>query len=329
MDLYYVLMMISNFSQRMNYPIKRLLIVVLFFLASATKAQQNPDYVFYRYNLNAFNPAAAGYEGNTIVSLNIRSQWQGVVDAPRTQTFLASTPLSDRIGVGISVINDQTFIEKQTSFYADFSYRLPLTEDTDLFLGLKAGGTMLDVNAGGLSTFNYTADPLLIDQSNFNPNVGIGFLIKSNDYFLSLSTPGLLNTKRFEEVDGEVLEATDELHLYFAGGYNFELSNDWLFKPSVLGRFVSGAPFSATLTAALEYNKKFEFGAAYRTDSGVSGMILIRASDWIQAGYAYDSSLRSEINEIGSGTHEIMLRFFLPGIGKKQRENGENWWRED
>lgn len=280
-------------------------------------AQQQPDYVFYRYNLNAFNPAAAGYEGITSFSLNIRSQWQGIDEAPQTQTFLASTVLSDKIGLGVSVVNDQTFIEKQTSLYVDFSYKLQVDEDTDLFLGLKAGGTMLDINAGGLNTFNYTADPLLIDQSNFNPNIGIGFLLNNDDYFVSLSTPGLLSSDRYEEIDGTVVEATNELHLYLAGGYNFEVTEDWLLKPSVLGRYVNGAPFSATITAAAEFRKKFEFGIAYRTDSGISGLALIKATDWLQAGYAYDSSLRSQLNDLGSGTHEIMLRFFLP---KKKKE---------
>ncbi|WP_340201638.1 PorP/SprF family type IX secretion system membrane protein [Ascidiimonas sp. W6] len=296
----------------MNYSIKRFLTVVLVFISLTIQAQQHPDYVFYRYNLNAFNPAAAGYEGITSFTLNIRSQWQGIDEAPRTQTFLVSSALSDRVGLGISIINDQTFIEKQTAFYVDFSYKLQIADETNLFLGIKAGGNVLDVNAGGLQTFNYTADPLLIDQSNFNPNIGVGVLLKNEDYFVSLSSPGILNTKRFDEIDGEVIEATDELHVYLAGGYTIAIAQDWLFKPSVLTRMVSGAPLSATITAAVEFREKFEFGVAYRTDSGVSGLALIRATDWLQAGYAYDSSLRSQLNDLGSGTHELMLRFFLP-----------------
>lgn len=313
----------------MNYSIKTLFVIAIGMVSIMAYAQQQPDYVFYRYNLNAFNPAAAGYDGNAVVNLNIRSQWQGVEDAPRTQTFLASSPLSKKVGLGVSVINDQTFIEKQTAFYVDFSYKLTLDEETNLFLGLKAGGTMLDVNAGGLQAFNYTVDPLLADQSTFNPNVGIGLLLSGADYFVSLSTPGLLNTNRFDEVDGQVLEATDELHLYLSGGYNIPLSQDWLFKPSVLGRYVAGAPFSATITAALEYSKKFEFGAAYRTDSGVSGLALIRVADWFQAGYAYDSSLRSEINDLGSGTHEIMLRFYIPSLGNNTQDQDEKWYNQE
>ncbi|XLS29576.1 type IX secretion system membrane protein PorP/SprF [Flavobacteriaceae bacterium M23B6Z8] len=302
----------------MNSNIKKLFVVSVFFLSLSISAQQQSDYVFYRYNLNAFNPAAAGYEGITSFSLNVRSQWQGIDEAPRTQTFLASTSLSDKIGLGVSVINDQTFIEKQTSLFVDFSYKLRVDEDTDLFLGLKAGGNILDINAGGLNAFNYTADPLLVDQSNFSPNVGIGFLLKNEAYFVSLSTPGLLSSDRLEEVDGTVVEATNELHIYVAGGYNYEIAEDWLLKPSVLGRYVNGAPFSATITAAAEFKKKFEFGVAYRTDSGISGLALIKATDWLQAGYAYDSSLRSELNDLGSGTHEIMLRFFLPNKKKEE-----------
>ncbi|WP_340066492.1 type IX secretion system membrane protein PorP/SprF [Ascidiimonas aurantiaca] len=295
----------------MNYTIKRYVILVFFMLTVTTQAQQDPDYVFYRYTMNAVNPAYAGSEGITSVVLNLRNQWQGVEDAPQTQTFFASTTLGEKLGTGLSIVNDQTFIEKQTAIYVDFSYKLQVSRETHLFLGLKAGGNFFDVNAGGLQTFNRTGDPLLTDQSSFNPNLGVGALLQHEKYFVSLSVPRLLNMTRFDEINGTVVEATDEVHIYLAGGYDFELSDEWLFKPSVMTRYVAGAPVSVNTIAAFSYDQKFEFGLAYRTDSALGGLALFKIANWLQAGYAYESSLRSEITEAASGTHELILRFFI------------------
>ncbi len=274
--------------------------------------QQDPNYVLYRYTMNTINPAYAGSDGLTSFTFNHRSQWQGVEGAPRTQTFIGSTILNERTGLGLTVVNDQTFIERQTAIFIDFSYKLQVGEEINLFLGLKAGGNFFDVNANGLQTFNATIDPLLQDDSRFNPNIGIGFLVQHEHYFASLSTPRILSTERFEERNDIVTEATDELHLFLAGGYNFGLSENWFFKPSFLMRYVEGTPLSADITAALEYNKKIEFGVVYRTDSAISALALITIADWFKAGYAFDSSLRSELSQGNNGTHEVLLKFTIP-----------------
>lgn len=292
--------------------------LLIFFLSlsllitSGLFAQQDPDNVLYRYTMNTINPAFAGADGTTSFTFDFRSQWQGIDGAPRTQKFFASIPLNQRVGVGASVVNDQTFIEQQTAVFADFSYKLQLSSNLDLFLGLKAGGNFFSVNADGLQTFNAVVDPLLQNQSKFNPNVGLGFLLKHENYFVSLSTPRLLSTSRLDEIDGVVTEATDELHLFLSSGYDFTIANEWLFKPSFLVRYVQGAPLSLDLTAAFEYNKIVEFGIAYRTDVAISGLALFNIADWITAGYAYDNSLRSELSGIDSGTHEVLIIFRLP-----------------
>ncbi|WP_340075781.1 type IX secretion system membrane protein PorP/SprF [Leptobacterium sp. I13] len=284
-------------------------IIILFFSTIVAYGQQEPENAFYRYTMNTLNPAYAG-EGTHFI-FNLRSQWQGVEDAPQTQTFIGSTPINDRIGLGISVVNDQTFIEKETAVFIDFSYKLPISRSTNLFFGLKGGGNFFSVNTSGLQAFNYTVDPLLQDQSRFNPNIGIGALLKGEVFFVSLSSPGVLNTKRFEENDATVTQAVESIHVAFAAGYDFELSYEWVFKPSFLARVVEGGPVSLIGTAAVAYDERFEVGVSYRTDKAVTAMVLVGIIDWLDIGYAYDNSLRSGINEIGGGTHEILLKVDL------------------
>ncbi|MEM9680551.1 MAG: type IX secretion system membrane protein PorP/SprF, partial [Bacteroidota bacterium] len=78
-------------------------------------------------------------------------------------------------------------------------------------------------------------------------------------------------------------------------------------------RYVSGAPFSADITAAFRFYKRFEVAAAYRTDEAITGLFLINLADWMDIGYAYDASTRSEINDVNDGTHEVFLRFNFKG----------------
>ncbi len=103
--------------------IKNTLRIVVLLLFATVYAQQEPNYSLYRYSMNVINPAYAGADGNTSITANLRSQWINVQDAPETQSFFFATPLGKRVGIGISVVSDQTFIEKQTSYNIDFSYQ--------------------------------------------------------------------------------------------------------------------------------------------------------------------------------------------------------------
>jgi hypothetical protein len=58
-------------------------------------------------------------------------------DSPQTQSSFFGTSLGKNLGFGISVLNDQTFIEKQTSVGIDLSYLVQPSEATDLYFVLK------------------------------------------------------------------------------------------------------------------------------------------------------------------------------------------------
>lgn len=292
---------------------KQIHIAILLFLLViiGVHAQQEPYYTLYRYNKNVLNPANAGSEGHIQFTTNIRSQWSSVQGAPESQSLSFDTNIGKNIGLGLSVVNDQTFIEKQTGIYIDFSYKLPLNERINLFLGLKAGGNSYDVNTNGLRTFGGTEDPLLSNVNEFNPNIGIGGYLKHEDWFVALSGPRLLNNDRIDDESGVVTTATERPHFYSMAGYNVKLNNSIQFRPSILARYVDAAPFSMDFTAGFLFYDKFEFGAAYRTDKAFSGFTTIKTQNWLHFGYAYEGSLANEIANISRGTHEILIRFTI------------------
>ena len=103
-------------------------------------AQQLPQFTQYMYNTISINPAYAGSrDGFSITALN-RNQWAGVSGAPKTQTLSIHSPLTnDKVGLGLSVINDKTGYENYTYAYGDFAYRLDFNNDVSLAMCLKAG----------------------------------------------------------------------------------------------------------------------------------------------------------------------------------------------
>lgn len=293
-------------TTKMKHIINNSLIMAVLLVVNVLFAQQDPSYTLYQYNMNVINPAYAGTNETNEVNLNYRSQWVNLDGSPRTQSLSFGTPVNDKIGLGLSIVNDKVFVLKETDVYIDFSYKVQVSDSTDLYLGLKAGGSFINIDLNSLGVMN---DPVFMENvSNFNPNVGIGFYLKGKKYFVNLAAPSLLKSKRYEKDGVVVTNATDKLHVYAGAGFTFSLSEYINLTPSFLSRFVSGAPASVDLTATAEFSNLFDLGLSYRIDESVSVLGLYKISDLVQFGYAYEMTT-SEIKDYSNGSHEVLLRF--------------------
>ncbi|MGD1945530.1 MAG: type IX secretion system membrane protein PorP/SprF [Croceivirga sp.] len=269
-------------------------------------AQQDPTYTLYNYNLNVINPAFAGSGENSLLTANVRSQWTGVEGGPEIQSLSFSTPMGNRVGIGLSFVNSKVFVLSETDMYIDFSYKVPLARFTDLYFGLKAGASNINVD---LNSLNITNDPLFTENvSRFNPNIGAGAMIKGRRFYASISAPALLNTRRFERSANVVTNASDRIHMFIGGGYTLLFENSVEFTPSVMARWVAGAPFSIDLTGTFDFNEKVELGLSHRLQESISGILFLKMADWVSIGYAYEYAT-TEVQQLSSGTHEVMMRF--------------------
>jgi len=290
--------------------IKNTILGVILLGCSALFSQQEGVVTNYMYHMNAFNPAYVGVDGETVITSTFRQQWTGIEDAPSAQLVSFGTTLGKNLGMGASILNRQTFVEKQTFTAIDFSYRLKISEKADLYMGLKAGGNFYSVNTEGLMTYNQMADPNISSISNFNPNIGIGALLKVDKWHFSLAAPRMLSTDRADNEDGLVTLAKARPHMYAVVGYDFLLNqlNKISLKPSALLRYVNGAPVSLDINTMLSFDNDFEIGATYRTDSAFAGLINFSIKKRLLLGYAYEVSTRKQLADIGN-TNELLLRF--------------------
>ncbi len=290
----------------------KIIVVLVLCCSTLTNAQQDPNYTLYRYNMNLINPAYAGADNGTTLGINVRSQWSNVKGAPETQSLIFGTPVGKKLGMGVSVISDKTFIEKQTSIALDLSYQIKLDENHNLFFGLKAGFNSYNANTDGLVTYGIQEDPSLMNlNGRLNPNFGVGIHLRHDKYFLSLSVPKILSRDRLEEEDGVATLGADKKHIYLAGGMDIYLGQNVVLKPSTLLRYVEESPLSIDFTTFLAFNDFFDLGAAYRVNESVSGMAIFKVSSGMMIGYVYESPLENSISNIDNGTHEIMLNLKL------------------
>ena len=280
-------------------------------------AQQDPNFALYRYNMQLINPAYAGAidgpEGTIAdtgseVGINIKSQFAGIDGAPETQSLFFGTGVDKNLGLGVSIINDRTFIENQTFIGVDFSYRLQFSPKTNLFLGLKAGANSYNVNTNGLTTFDIGVDPSLVNlEGTFSPNFGLGAYLKGASYFLAFSIPKIINNSRLEQDGNTASLGRSRSHVYLAGGYDFKISKTIVFKPSTLFRYVDAAPLSVDLTGSFSFNNLVDLGLSYRFDEGINTLVAFKFKV-LDIGYSYGFTKQNIIAEGSNGSHEVFMK---------------------
>lgn len=290
---------------------KKLLLIGLvtaFCGVGISHAQQDPQYTQYMYNQNIINPAYAGTNDLLTVTSLYRQQWSGVNGAPETFTLSGSSPIGNNVGVGLSFISDQIGPVKEQNIYGDFSYRLKVGKTTTLALGLKAGVTFHDVSLNSVVTIDPT-DPLFQNALNENYlNLGAGAFFYSDNYYVGLSVPNMLNSTHLDE--SGVVFGSEVQHYFLTGGYVFDLSDSVLFKPHFLVKGAFEAPVSFDVNANFLLNKRVELGVSYRYEDSFSGLIGFYLTESIRMGYAYDRVV-SDISISSNSSHEVFLSFDL------------------
>ena len=287
-----------------------LAVVVLF--TTTAHGQQEAVSSFFVQNSHLYNPAWAHDAQAMEINVMSRSQWANVANAPNTQLFQISKDLGNNVGLGLLVVNDQVFVEKQTVLGLDFSYKLQVSDAHDLYFGLRAGGSFYRADVDQLRTFSMSVDPALVNINRFIPNIGAGLHLQHQAYFVSLGLPRLFAADRVSEEQGVYTDAKQRPHAYVMGGYYLPLANNWEFQPSSMLSYVPGAPVSVHLNAMFSYNNTIDFGVGYTTNETLSGMVLWNVPTLnAQVGYAYDSSLVSSLNSQMNGSHELVLKIRL------------------
>ncbi len=294
-----------------------IILILLTIIANKISAQQDAQYTQYMYNTISVNPAYAGSRDAISITGLYRNQWVGIGGAPVTQTLNIHSPIgaSNKVGLGLSIVNDKIGPTQETYFDIDFSYTISTSDIGQLAFGAKAGGHLLDVNFQDLN--QYTNTDILLDtniDNKFSPNIGVGVYYHTEKIYLGISAPNLLETQHFNESGSgnraSSFLAEERINYYLITGYVFDLDENIKFKPSALLKGVAGAPLQLDVSVNFLLQDKLTLGLAYRWSAALSALVGFQISNNLMMGFAYDWETTALGNtEFNAGSYEFFLRY--------------------
>ena len=302
-------------------------ILFLFLIGNLTFGQQLPLFSQYLYNKFLINPAVAGSDGYTSVSLTAREQWVGYSGAPRTFSFSWQTrmlkksfilkqtrvkravyrPKSDgKVGFGGYVFSDKNGLIQRTGFQVAYAYHMWLQKSTQLSFGLAFTGYYYKIDETQIN-FEDPNEPWLnnnLRRGIFVPDLTFGVYLLNPNYSLGFSADQL--SEASAKIGGSAYKNFSMSRQYYLfGSYDFSLSSNTIIQPSFLLKMSEQIKPQADIGATYIYNEGFWVGLAYRTSGALIANIGVKFQNMF-FGYAYDYTLQ-EIQSITYGTHEITV----------------------
>ncbi|UXP31767.1 type IX secretion system membrane protein PorP/SprF [Reichenbachiella agarivorans] len=296
--------------------IPRLVILLCIMMTGAsTYAQQQGMFTQYMFNGLAINPAYAGSHETLSLTALTRYQWVGFDGAPNTQSFSAHAPFKkDRIALGLQLYNDNIGVSQTFSTFVSAAYRINFEKST-LSLGLQLGFSSFKSDVTSLNPVYDFNDVALSQNVNepFKPNMGSGaYYYYSDRFYVGFSMPMMFNqTINSFDIDDSNLSYKSgqaKRHMFLTGGYVFDLNTHFKLKPSVLLKYVAGAPVSVDINTNLLIDEVLWVGVSYRNGESVDFLLELQITSGLRFGYAYDYIL-NDINNVSNGSHELMLNY--------------------
>ena len=281
--------------------------------------QQDPVYTQYMNNLLTIQPAYAGISEDLNFTAISRAQWIGFDGAPNTNTLTISSPIHKfNVGLGFSIVNDTWGPIKQNGVYLDYSFRVKISGNQFLSLGLKGGFNTYQANLTDLAIWDNPDKVFAYDvKFKFLPNVGVGFLWHSDRFFLGVSSPKIIKNS-IQSDDGSSVYH-EVFHFYGMGGFVFFLNDIIKFKPTFLYCWAERTPSYTDVTGNFLIYDRVWAGATYRFKNSYGLIFQFNVNPQLKFGYSYDM-MTFRPTQVNSGTHEFMISYDFVTI-RRARHN--------
>jgi len=298
-------------------------LLALLFTLEGLFAQQEEQFTQFMHYKLGLNPAYAGSAGDGISFASlVRNQWSGLEGAPQTQLVSFSTiAWGENVGLGANILRQTIGVTSNYSLETAYSYRIPAPRGY-LHLGLQASARMIRTDFSKLrGTQPIGQDPALPQtlQSRLVPNFGAGAYYHSENFYLGISIPRLIQNNIDFSDDGGTI-SKEVRHTYLMSGFIVPLADNIKLQPQALFKYVQGTPFDADINLNFIFMDKIVTGASYRSGGskenglGESVSLLFSAmvAERMLLGFSYDATL-SELRRYSNGSIEAVLRFFFAG----------------
>lgn len=310
---------------KMKYKIQLVLVFFLVAGSASMKAQYDAMFSQYMFNELAINPAYAGSKEAMSVNLLHRQQWVNFPGRPVTTSFSLHGPMmKEKMGIGLTVLNDRIGVLNRNLVYASYAYRLKLNKTSTLSFGLMTG---LDNQINKFNTLNVSdassvSDPMFATgAANINAfNFGSGIYFSSKKFYCGLSVPRMLDNYGRVNSSGESYKITKmeayKFTYYLTAGAMFKLNEDLKLRTNAMVKAVQNAPAQLDLGANLLINDIVWTGLSYRTNASAAILLGVQVNKQFLVSYNFDYDL-NKIQKYSQGSHEIVLNYLFSYKGKK------------
>ena len=278
-------------------------------------AQQLPFSSEYYTNPFVINPAFTGNGDFCNAFITHRSQWVKVKGAPQTSCFSIDTPIEEqKIGLGLKCYSFATDILTQTGASANYSYKIKVSDDKNLFLGLTMGILDNKIDFAKAVLHDYD-DPFFLQQQQnktvFSADFGLAYRAKKLE--VGLAIPQIIgNQINYGTDNGDIRHFKLARHYQGTIKYVVDLikEKEITAYPLIMFRSVSNAPFQFDINAVVDKKKLGWIGFTYHSSYALAINAGLRYKNFT-LGYAYDLGLSKIKTYTGSSTEFLLGYTFV------------------
>ncbi len=293
-----------------------LILIAVLFSTVCAKAQYDAMFTQYMFNEMYINPGYTGSKEAMAVNLTHRQQWVNFPGRPITTSFTLHGPLANnKMGLGISVLNEQIGKLNRNLVYLNYAYRVKTGDKGHLSFGIM-GGIHNQVNK--LSELKATDQgDIQVSQNTpsiIAPNFGFGIYYYTNKFYAGISIPRMIDDGYMFDQSGSFQKKisfdAQKFHYYLTVGNVFEINEDLKVKPQAMVKMVQNAPLQYDLNVNFLIKNKIWAGVSYRSGADVSALLGLQVTPQFLVNYSYDYAL-TQIQKYSQGSHEITLGYLF------------------
>lgn len=269
--------------------------------AIPSSAQQVPYFSQWYYNKIYYNTAFAPLEGRSEILATYRSMWSSIEGAPHTAAIIGRMPLFSSQGAGSAMIGyDRAGGFSTLVARIGYAYSLQIGKSS-ISIGLTGGITRLGVDDKWNSSM--PDDPYIPTDrtSSTAPQLGVGIAMWSKRYYIGLSS---IHTLEFSHNLTDALSLKQKNHIFFMGGYSWDIGRDISLCPSgLLGSDMTTLSLTANLSTIIK--RRLIAGLSYGNERSF-GINVGYIWKELQVNYCYQTGISGLASSTG-GSHEVLL----------------------
>jgi type IX secretion system PorP/SprF family membrane protein len=278
--------------------------------ATEARAQLNPLAGIYFDNEYLANPAMAGVNQGLNLNLGYRQQWSAFSGSPQTQAVTADYGTGKKVGVGLSIYNDEAGLIKRTRAMGTYAYHLPINKNQNLHFGLSFGlmdqrisneTVKGDLDDNSISTFN---------DSETYMDGDFGLAYTRSKLTIQATIPNLKGSLKRDDLN----RVGDRSSFFSAISYKFyfpKAVNGLEIEPKLVYRTVKGYDHIVDLAANFAIaNRSISLMTIYHsTQSSTFGLgVAIKKLGSVSSNYTTSTS---SVSQYGNANFQIALRLNL------------------